>query len=891
MPRIIVKSGYIKSSKHREYYMKYIATRDGVEFVDSSNGDMPTTKKQKELIEQLLQDYPESTKLFEYEDYTANPTRKMASELISVIMDHNLHTIMKKENYVGYIANRPRVEKLGMHGLFSNTDNTIDLKQVTKEVRDHKGNVWIHIISLKREDAKRLGYDNAENWKNLCKMKMNELAEAMRIDPTNLQYYAAFHNEGHHPHIHMIVYSKDEKEGYLTRKGIEKIRSIYAKEIFHHDLMQIYSKQTQARDNIKQFSKEIVSEMFVRIQERSIETNEDVFVKMKALENILKDYHGRLVYGYLPKAAKLLLDEIMRELEKDERLQVLYEQWRIYRNDILHTYSDKYTDALPLSEQKEFKSIKNMLLSEIMKSRTDDYSELRDNDLLDVEDHEKENLDDGYFVEDALPSMECSADRYQMKWSKQFKEAAHLFYESVREEQDLVNVKMLLEKECLNHNILAYELLGKLYEIEDDEGASMENYQTALEGSLFILNTDHSKFAQDYLNYKVGKFYFYGLGVAQDHEKARDYLENSDSEYASYTLGMMYQRGLGVERSEKTAFSYFHESADKGNAFAQYQLGVCYEEGKVVDKNIDIAKDYYQNAFRKFESMLLQKKDDHLLYRLGSMLYYGKGVEKDIDSAKEYLEDAVKSKNENAKFLLAKLYLETDEYSKIPDAIKWLEESQNDTADFILGKEYMNGIHVEQDIEKAIQYFEKCLEKNNPYAAFKLGKIYLENRDVMKGIRYMDICAKQGNDIAQYILGMIYLKDEQIEKNVDKAIDYLARSAKQNNRFAQYALGKLFLFGKEVKRDEEKALYFLSCSSIQGNEYAQYLLDHMKDYLNQGYALCISRFFHHVSQIFQQQLPNDQGNYHGVDRKLAQKIKLKKIAQGHNKQDRNISIR
>lgn len=191
----------MKGKAHKEYYVKYIATRDGVEKIQMSHSDKPATPKQKELIKHLLDDYPDSKAMFEYEDYMNESNRENASELISAIMDQNIHDVATKENYVDYIANRPRVERLGEHGLFSDTGKNIILSDVVEEVGGHVGNVWTHIISLKREDAKRLGFDHANSWVNLCQAKRNELAEAMRISPNNLRWYAAFHNEGHHPHI------------------------------------------------------------------------------------------------------------------------------------------------------------------------------------------------------------------------------------------------------------------------------------------------------------------------------------------------------------------------------------------------------------------------------------------------------------------------------------------------------------------------------------------------------------------------------------------------------------------------------------------------------------------------------------------------------------------
>ena len=226
MPKIIVKCSYLKGARHRSFYTKYMATREGAEKVNASYGKADATAKQKTMINQILKDFPDTKKLFEYEDYIKEPNRENASELISSVMEHNLETVATKENYVDYIANRPRAEKLGEHGLFSDTDDPIDLNEAAKRVADHDGIVWTNIISIRREDAVRLGYDNAKAWINMCRAKRNELAEAMQIDSDKLRWYAAFHNEGHHPHIHMIVYSDDGKQGSNSFAACMQERSL-----------------------------------------------------------------------------------------------------------------------------------------------------------------------------------------------------------------------------------------------------------------------------------------------------------------------------------------------------------------------------------------------------------------------------------------------------------------------------------------------------------------------------------------------------------------------------------------------------------------------------------------------------------------------------------------
>lgn len=324
MPRIIVKTGYMKGQAHKEYYVNYIATRDGVEKYKSDNGNKNATKRQKELIQKLMNDYPSSINMYEYEDYMNNETRENASEFISAVIDQNIYDVATKENYVDYISNRPRVEKIGEHGLFSDAGIDVNLNEVVKEVGEHEGNVWTYIISIKREDADRLNYNNVQSWMSLCQSKRNELAKAMNIDPTNLKWYAAFHNEGHHPHVHMIAYSgstANPKEGFVNQKGIESIRRMFANEIFQNDLLHIYKKQTEKRDEIKSYSREKVIEILNAMNSEHYD-NQIIFDKIIQLKESLKDYHGRLMYAYIPQKSKQIINDILREMEKDNNLKI-----------------------------------------------------------------------------------------------------------------------------------------------------------------------------------------------------------------------------------------------------------------------------------------------------------------------------------------------------------------------------------------------------------------------------------------------------------------------------------------------------------------------------------------------------------------------------------------
>ena len=237
-----LKSGTAKTKSQRKNYTKYIATRESVEVREQSK--KYSTENQKKLLNELLNDFPESKKYLEFEDYKNNPTAENASELISIIIERNADVIGNRQNFVGYMAMRPGVEKRGEHGLFNESNEPIVLDQIAEEVANHPGNVWSHIVSLRREDAIRLGYDNSDRWRELVMRHIADIAEQTIIPLCNLKWYGAFHDTTHHPHIHLIVYSTNPKQGFLTKQGIDKIRSVFANDIFHDELQSIYQEQT-----------------------------------------------------------------------------------------------------------------------------------------------------------------------------------------------------------------------------------------------------------------------------------------------------------------------------------------------------------------------------------------------------------------------------------------------------------------------------------------------------------------------------------------------------------------------------------------------------------------------------------------------------------------------
>ena len=358
MARLIQKSGYIKNGK-ASGYMEYVATRDGVEIIRSTE---PVTKKQEQFIKRLLKDFPDAKELFEYSDYLQTPNRGTASAFIAVALDTHLHEVESESGYMSYIAQRPRAEKHGGHGLFSEVDTT-DLKAAKAELDAHDGKVWTFIFSLRREDAERLGYNKAAAWQNLLKQESAAIAEAMRIRTDDFRWYAAYHDEGHHPHVHMMAWSADPKKGYLTREGIAAMRSKMTNAIFHEEMKELYIKKDAAYKESIQTAKESLL-LCIRMLESHDSTDPVIEQKLRELSCTLAQVDGRHVYGYLPKEVKARVDEIVERLAQLPEVADCYEQWWKLKDEIAGYYGRDTPPHQPLVQQKEFRAIKNFIIRE-----------------------------------------------------------------------------------------------------------------------------------------------------------------------------------------------------------------------------------------------------------------------------------------------------------------------------------------------------------------------------------------------------------------------------------------------------------------------------------------------------------------------------------------------
>ena len=384
MAKLIFISPYLKGSTNSARlanHVRYISTRDGVQTLNDGAKNLPPTKKQEEYIQKLTKKFSEATLLPEYEEYIYAPSRYSASEFIEQAEEIYSFDLDERENFVGYIANRPGVQRVGTHGLW-NADGQVPVMQTAMdEVSHHEGNVWRPIISLPREDAERLGYDNVETWQNLIKSSIIDIADGYKIKPDHLRWYAAMHMKEKHIHVHMVIFSTDPKEGYLTKQGIQQIKSALVRQVYKDDLLNVYQKQTAHRDQLQENALEVMESLIQKMQDGEL-SNPKLELLITELADRLQSYSGKKMYGYLPQATKRIVDAIVDELASDERVAEAYSLWQDMRDEVFSFYSKAKPARVPLSQQKEFKTVRNMVIHEVVQMMEQQQDEGVEYDVL-----------------------------------------------------------------------------------------------------------------------------------------------------------------------------------------------------------------------------------------------------------------------------------------------------------------------------------------------------------------------------------------------------------------------------------------------------------------------------------------------------------------------------
>ncbi len=457
-----------------------------------------------------------------------------------------------RSGMAGYIG-----ERRGSHGLFSDEGVDVSLSKISEEIDNHPGNVWGFIISLKREDAERVGYNSAEQWVNLLRSRRNDIAKEMGITPSNLRWVAAYHNKETNPHVHMMVWSSRPQEPYLSCEGIHNIKKILASDIFRQEHLQIYKKQTEARDDIKERCRKRIAELSYQIKDGNHAFSPEIIIKMELLSEKISKHKGKKVYGYLDKNTKALVKDIVKLLGADEQISAMYDAWHSYKCEIVRTYTDEVPDKIPIEDNEEFKSIRNA----VVKSAAEicfpsaqpereidyDYSELK----------ERKN------------------DFDYLSFHADFRDNPMLFYRLGRyyleKTDDMENAEWWLRKAADRGLELAAYLVYKGYR----DGKFTEKPSDKLRYLRMAVDKNFGYAEYEYAKYLMDK----------SPEEAKEYFKRAAS-HGSFQAEYTYGKMLFDEGKREEAREWFERSA-RSDAWTQTRVGLLfyyeyedYEAGK-----------------------------------------------------------------------------------------------------------------------------------------------------------------------------------------------------------------------------------------------------------------------------------------------------------------------
>ncbi len=575
MARLIVKSPYIKCGGEQcaGGYLKYIATRERVEIIPDNR---PPTRKQEQLIAKLVKDFPDAQELMEYEDYVSHPTKATASALITLALESNWDRVQGTEGYAKYIALRPRAERLGNHGLFGDADH-VSLDKAMNELERYTGNVWTHIISLHREDAERLGYNHAEAWRTLLRTHRNDIAAAMKIPPEDYRWYAAFHDEGNHPHVHMMAWSAKPNQAYLSKDGIRQIKSALTNQIFRQELLHVYEQKSESRDELVAEARKAMLELAKAMREMTC-IHPEAEQMIWNLSRQLGQVGGRKTYGYLPKPMKKLVDEIVDQMARLPTVDACYQTWWELQCQVEDYYSEgKKRLRPPLSQQKEFRQIKNAVIKEAEHLRMNRFSfedeEMQDDgeqistygmsyecqDLQNVANDESFPLEERDEAAEQLGRLADAGDAYaQYIIGTAYRDGGLLI-------PDTAKAQKLLERAAEQDSDAAQYALGKLY-LSDDA-----DVHDPAKGIYWLKRAADN--GNDHAAYRLGKEYLSGKNTIKDAEAAVSYLRqaaNNRNAYAQYLLGKLTLMGEGVPKDKEAAYEWFAAARGNGHTYAEF---------------------------------------------------------------------------------------------------------------------------------------------------------------------------------------------------------------------------------------------------------------------------------------------------------------------------------
>ena len=490
-----------------------------------------------------------------------------------------------RENYLDYVANRPGVKSLGEHGLWNVDGKVISLENAVAEVAQHQGNVWTPIISLSRENAERLGYTDIENWQALINASITDIAKGYKIHPDHLRWYAALHEKEKHLHVHMVIFSTAPKEGFLTKQGIRSIKSALVSTIYRNERLHIYEQKDHQRSILQQEAEEQMASLIEQMSTGTLQ-NDKLELLVADLAKRLQEVDGKKVYGYLPPRIKRIVDEIVDELAKDERVSAAYSLWQDLREQLCIDYNQTPPQRIPLSQQKEFKTVRNMVIRETLRLSETNFT-FEDDAMTDEPEPE---------YPPAPPAQSPAQTIYQQ--AHFYRRAKTVLNDADADPGEkamaLVTLRRLWED---GYSIAAHQL-GKAYRdgvgSPVDQEAAAEWFRKSAEAgndcsayALGKLLLEQGKFSQarswlqkaamqknQYAQYRLGKLLLIGADdVPKDMDAAIRHLKDSaahGNQFAQYTLGKLYLLGHEVKTDREEALLYLSQAAAQGNTYAQY---------------------------------------------------------------------------------------------------------------------------------------------------------------------------------------------------------------------------------------------------------------------------------------------------------------------------------
>lgn len=767
--------------------------------------------------------------------------------------------------YIEYIATRPGVQLSDnrQHGLFT-LNGDADMVTEKASLKEHDKSIkWSQIISFTREDAVRTGFDNRQAFQNLIRAKADDIAKLYNISLNNLVVNAAFHDKDFHPHVHLVFYSIDSREGFVPdmKKASEKFKSLIFNEVFKDDVSQLKELKTEQR---KDFDIKLEASL-KRLYSKDYIPPSKLPGMLNDLSENLKGITGKKVYGYLPPEIKQQVCEILNyAVSVDKQLPGIFEAYCETQKTFISQYIDDaekisgrvndFKTALLYPGKNDPKTLHNIIIK--YASALSIEPPIENGTTI-----QKESDDSEAVIDFGLPSakngttVQKENDGSEPVSDSGYNDSEFDFGEPPPENTNYPPDNILefgYSAQDNDANLSLAENGRTVQKEKGDDNLWTDEYKKArayLYGQNFEQNFGESyrlmKQEAEKNNplalYDVGFMHLNGLYVEMDSAEAQKWFtksydafrqneEKKNNAYLEYRIGKLHRSGYGVDQSDSSAAGWFEKSSNKGNQYAQYSLGSLYCAGKGVVQDYEMALILYKQS--------ASKGNVFANYELGRMYESGTGVSIDKKAANDFYCIAytgfealeAETHDDKLQYRLGKMNISGNGTAvneiKAAEYFEKASKLGNANAQYSLAKLWLSKEEYSDKVNQALEWLDKSADQDNQFAQYTLGKLYLkeERKNVFYALHYLKASATQGNQFAQYALGKLYLGKNDVKKDMVKALENLTASADQGNQFAQYSLGKLYLVGEDMPKDIYKAVAYLTQSADQSNQFAQYSL-------------------------------------------------------------------